>query len=800
MSGFFGKTEANVFASTFHLTDVTSNALQDAVLYAVISGKPLVSCILNYTMNQMSTQVDNFQAYAKESYSLGLPEAVYAPSLILPEQDVIDAIAADTNRSSDVIILDFHYIAPLEAIMILAPYLFTARGWDPTTNEITILPEEYQPDPEDFFYWVNPYEGFIKNVSLNEDKTLATLEYEISSYVMKYSESEDEDPYKEIRSTETFTETQELPAGLKYGRDYCVALYYVLDSEGSPSEDFYWWYYDISSQLYPALTPDGSIDSQDNLLPVIPIRYRNQSLVREEVQDTELYKTSKILLSKIGVNIDQVAEEVEANPDIADIDHAYITFGADLQSDEPATLRYLVEYFDFLFDKSQINVFDSISEHIQRSPDSVWEPTTFSYNSYGFTAGKGYGFFNNLSDLPVGASTEVTWDTSEGNTSTFSVTANDAIGTFEEYGLNKEISYSYIRSEIIEGSIGDIGHVEKSMEMNSFVLPEEHNGFFGTYTTRRTIDDPTLILKLQIADNAYKKITVKGLVHRNHIHEERSHITILTDVMDNEDEHNFIIPLHYNLTQKLSPIDRNQLYQDSLVLILNSVEITTEAWYESMAFKFIVTAVGLVLTATSGIGSSFLQGLSGALAAGAGAFTVYLLENILITYALSIGLDYVAQWVGPEIMAGLAVAVIALSGYAKFAGLDGVTFLGVTAPSASQLMGVASSMLSSAKSAYSTLIGDITEEMQEFEAEKAGKLAKLEEYTKLIEEVNPDAENLLEAQTYSTTLRQPALNSPEEFYDLAIHTGNPGTLSLSVPMTFCDIALNLPKPDNSILV
>ena len=143
MSFFSEDDKVDVFANTCHLAEVDTNAFKDAVLYAILSGKPLVSCILNVTMNQMSTQVDHFYSYAKNSYTLGLPETSYEESLTLSEQDVADAIAADTNRVYGVA-LEYHYVAPLVPTFVVTPYLITARGWNPATGLITVLPEEYQ--------------------------------------------------------------------------------------------------------------------------------------------------------------------------------------------------------------------------------------------------------------------------------------------------------------------------------------------------------------------------------------------------------------------------------------------------------------------------------------------------------------------------------------------------------------------------------------------------------------------------------------------------------------------------------
>ena len=782
MSFWSTEDKITVFANTCHLSEVNSDLYSDAVLYAVLSNQSIASILTNVSANQMSGLVDTFHTYAKSSYTLGLPEASYTKSTTLSEADVTAAIVADTGTVNG-IILDYHYVVPLNYNLMIAPYLIAIRGWDPNTGLISILPEEYQTSHE------KPYlfEGAVADIAFNETNTQATVTYGVRMYRLYREDTNDDGSYTDedyINETlwyYNFTDVVDIPTGLYYGRDYCVACYYVLDSEGVPSTVANWWYYDISSNIYPALAPENAIDMETDLLPIVPIRYYNQSMVRPEVQETDLYKTSKTLLDKIGVDIDELASTLEENPNIADIDHAYVMFGVDLQSTEIASIYYMVEFFDHIADKAYYTVIDEINTKLENSNLAYWRTGFSNSNIYQASTG--------TRSTIVVAAAETTWQAPDGSSSTISTTANSSLGSFEEYGLDVKIYYSYIRSELIVGSIGSVGHATKE-----WVLGANQKPLFGVAYH----DDSILTLKLQITDTVYKRVTVKGLVHRNVIYDGKTVATRLTDVINSEDEHNFIIPIHYNLSKKLDSMLRSQLYQDSLVLILNSVVKTSVSWYETGFFKMVIMAATMVISAVTA--QYWILSLNAAIAIGTAAVLIYLMQSVFFSIAIQLALNVVADWVGPEVMAIITAIVISLSVYAKFTGMSTIAFLPSTAPAASQLLQLSISVLSSVGSAYQNLIGDLASDALAFEEYKETKYEELEYYTDLLGEIGVDSINLLNAQAYSTTLRQPATQTPEEFYNLTIHTGNIGTLALSAPMTFCDIALTLPKPDSLMSV
>lgn len=768
---FFNEDDVvKVYSTTCHLVSESANASSDAVLYAILSNSSISAKLLEVQMNQMSTLVDSYRTYGINHYTLGLPTVEYSTSLVLNESEVADAIATDIGNPYGVV-LEYYYSAPLIPYIVIAPYLFSVRGWNPQTNKISILPSQYQ---ESLKY---TYEGTVHSIVFDEDYTAATITYKIQDFRPIYIENANGTltPSRELRAEHFPVEVQPLPAGLGYGKDYFIACYHNLDSEGAPSEETCWWFYDISTKKYPALVPENSIDEANNLLPVVPIRYKNKSMSREEVRETDLFKTSRKLLKKIGLDFDQITETLENNEEIDDIDNAYIMFGVDLQTEEVSSIRYLAEYFDALADKTTVNLFSLLQSNYLFGNITPYE-TAPQYNvtSYIF----------DIPDVLPTATDEVSWTSSDGTTASIKVTSNANFGLFkEDYGLNMSLIFSHIRSDICRGSIGEIGHAVKEYILSDeFQHPNVAQGYH---------DNSTLILKVQIAENAYKKITVKGLVHRSGVYERHDYITSLSSVIKYPDKHSFIIPLHYNLSLTLPREIRNKLYQDSLLIWINSYTVTSVAWYQTAFFSFIVLVVGMVISVYSG--QYWIEGLLSAAQLGVTALILYLLETVVIAVAVSKILDYISEWVGPEAMVILSLAIIAIASFRGMGYLDNVILLDATLPSAMQLLNLSSMMLASATRVNAGFLEDLENEESSYESEKETKLLILEDALELLDFPDVDSLNLLDAQTYSATLEQPVLNSPGEFYDISIHTCNPGVISLDAIPAFVDLSLTLPK-------
>jgi len=120
-----------------------------------------------------------------------------------------------------------------------------------------------------------------------------------------------------------------------------VSKYYI---NGQNSNDWYYWIYYYSTNLYPAINPTNATISELQMLPVGIIRKDKVNVDLDK--DSEEYRTTKKLLQIVGLSIDDLLEGVEGNPDKDMIDDAYVNFSI-CPSDtgpEVAKLLYLTFY------------------------------------------------------------------------------------------------------------------------------------------------------------------------------------------------------------------------------------------------------------------------------------------------------------------------------------------------------------------------------------------------------------------------------------------------------------------------
>ena len=120
-----------------------------------------------------------------------------------------------------------------------------------------------------------------------------------------------------------------------------VSKYYT---NGQNSNDWYYWIYYYSTNLYPAINPTNATISELQMLPVGIIRKDKVNVDLDK--DSEEYRTTRKLLHIVGLSIDDLLEGVEGNPDKDMIDDAYVNFAV-CPSDtgpEVAKLLYLTFY------------------------------------------------------------------------------------------------------------------------------------------------------------------------------------------------------------------------------------------------------------------------------------------------------------------------------------------------------------------------------------------------------------------------------------------------------------------------
>lgn len=786
--GLTGGTKTSVFSSAFPLWEPDTIKISDYLLYALFSGASITDVIIDMNIERtaLTYKMNRMREYAKSTYTLGLPDSFFSASQILENSLVASAITEDTGAVNGVEV-DFNYVNPLCFHHIVIPHLLSVRDWDPSSNRICSYPEGMLTPVHPTL--TTAIIISIGSLALDDTGTKIRITYVNNSLVLKDSDSIGTyyDPLSLSDEEKYFTEEYDIPTGLRFDKDYCIAGYRVLDALGAPGDQLHWWFYDVASELYPSLNKEATIDGSNNLLPVIPIRYDNQSLTNTEAQSTDLYQTSKTLLNKVNVDIDQLGSLIDDNPDVAEIDHAYAMFGINLQTEHNTSIRYLTEFFDYLADRSSISILDSIG-HILGTSNVEGDPSAGSFidvtdkpyipqNRYDM------GFFSDR--IPSLTTSTHSWQDSNGETIDLSIVNDATTVDFKEHGLDISLTYSYIRSDILVGSIGSVGTAtmdKEKVDRQSTILSLGENDREAVSSW----DESLLTLKLQISSNTYKRVQIKGLIHRNKIYREMDVRTTLSDIIDDPENNNLIIPLHYGVASSSIPLRlRSSLYEDSFVMVLNSIVRTKLAWYETNFFRVFTMIITYAIAAWSG--QYWLAELSAQLAAGYMAALAFVAQSIAVSIVVTYAFKMLAGVIGPELTALLAVVVMAVS-ISKF---QGATIL--SSITKETLMKVSVCIAKGAEAEVNSQLEEFGQEYDKFLIDSEAKMEKLEEAQKLLESPDMLPFDLVHASAPRYRETTPNL-SPSDYYKTKL-CPNIHVLSLQGPTVFYDLSLQLPKPD-----
>jgi hypothetical protein len=519
--------------------------------------------------------------------------------------------------------------------------------------------------------------------------------------------------------------------------------------------------YTYARDHYTLGLPQGSNGGEggDVFYPVIPLRYNNADLTDAAHKTTPLYLTSKKLLKKLNIDIDVMAENINKNEEgISGVDHAYIMFGVELQTKNNESIRYLTEYFHHIAENSQYNIYDFITYASTRSLGSQ--------NIMAFAGLLGYG---------------------------------EANVHLNEHGLDVQIRYTFVNTRIKAGVIGPVGTATSVTDTSNVLLyktkqptaAELADPLYVPVNEEEEaayVDGTHITFRLQLTPTTYREVLVYGLAHYNNVYAGHYHNTTLADSLD-PNNHNFIIPLHYGVANKLPLMKRNLLFKDSLRLVFNSYTVTKVKWYQTGIFKIFTYIVAIVIIVWSwGTLSPHVMTALAVLEASVIMFIVtYLLPGLLISMVLKYAFQLIADKIGAELMAIIAVVVAV---YAISQGnVGGINyFTGMTTPQ--MCLQASSAMLSASNAQIKMDIADVSEEMSMFASDSEIKWDALDTAIDLLDTrstLNPLA--LLAAPPRKILLDE----SPSDFYERTIHTGNIGVVALDMVTHYHDVMLRLPK-------
>lgn len=243
------------------------------------------------------------------------------------------------------------------------------------------------------------------------------------------------------------------------------------------------------------------------------------------------------------------------------------------------------------------------------------------------------------------------------------------------------------------------------------------------------------------------------------------------------------VPLDRSITTWYSLQDKEELYARSLHFVFNSVVITTVKWYQQVWFQWVMLMAALVVTVCSmgadggALVAAVVAGSTAAITAAAIALLYKILINLVISYALKLFVEAV----GIKAALIIAILVVLAGGYMA---MDAGSIAG--APWAQELLSLGNGLSKSVEAELQNLTGELLKEGNTFAALMGESYKELEAAQKLLENTSWLSPTIFFGET------------PDDFYNRTVHSGNIGVVGIGAISSYVDIALTLPKIDESV--
>lgn len=488
--------------------------------------------------------------------------------------------------------------------------------------------------------------------------------------------------------------------------------------------------YAIGSAMYPdidAWLSDNALTSP--YYPAIPLRRDNKDLLSGSNKNTELYKTSKKLLKRVGIEIDDLGESLNSNANVKDIDYAFVVFGVALNNKSQEGKRYLHKFFQYLRGISSPGATKAAHEDWASRFAAGQENTPSQLNMVQVYSPK-----NRSSNYDV----KIQWD--------------------------------YIDTRIVAGQAFP-GARKSDVDISMSGTRTEYS--FLNMEIKQ--DSSKLYVRCQLDENSYEEMEIAGLVYDNYIYDGKSVTITAYDAFHDPEEEGFIIPMNQQVLRSMSLRDVTDLSYQCCHLVLNCYQVVKQKWYQRGIFKVILMVVAIVLmyfyppagvaALKTAIAATFV--VLSAVMVKLVAVLVYMMAMMIVGNIL---LKVSTKVFGEKWAALVAAVVTVVLAYATGGGSAAANQAqGSTLLSAQNLM-TASSVLGKGYAGYVAaqtkgVMADITKLNEEFEK-------KFDELEKMTEKMLGTNTDLLDIQAMTAATYQLYFEPVDEFLTRTLLTGN----------------------------
>jgi len=585
--------------------------------------------------------------------------------------------------------------------------------------------------------------------------------------------------------------------------DFLTAIYdWSEDTQDTILEKIYVtpqiWIYEVGTgnATLDALVVEATPTLTPEYYPFLPVRLNNVSIM--DAGYATLFAETKKAYRKAtkGQNIEGVVEEVEANPDIGDIDYSYIQWGVSVNVIDESCKKYLYEFF-----KNQIPRQNTSPATIVALKANIAAYDTLVADHTAWVEAQD----NPLDPLWGTAKPGVPALGDPESTTIRLISDHPSLGGFDN-------RYTWVNiNETNETGVGKVGAVQGDIwfEDGETLTWEVVSGggvllFPSFLKTTKTLNE--LILFKQTSANTYTRMSIYGMVHENFIYGGKSVRTTLKEGVDDAEASVFIVPLHAPTVKSLGIKDFTQMATANTWITFNSYLVVKKKWYQTFLGMLLIiiaivvisvlispAAVGgatgaLGTNATVGAGLGFAAGSTAAIVAGA---VTNAIAAIIISRAITeVSTDIFGEKWGSIIgaIAGFAV------NYGISNGFDSFTMSDLLQPE--QLLKFSSAIANGYSGMVQAEISDVMGLMTENQEEYDRATSSIEELMRSQGLLNDLAFNPM-SLTDSVEGNGSGSYTPElldEFINRTTMTGGDIVdVTLSMVSNYGDLQLSLPR-------
>ena len=560
--GFFSrKTIINVSTQHVSLLEEADDSNRKAVLSAVLSRVSISETILRSHMEGMYSMAERYYVYGKNSYTNGLPEGSSDHSavsilkilpVLITEFPLFSSIKV-TRVSQDV----------ADARVFAQSILASKYGYDPATDIVS-----------------SPPAGMAGTVLLVDVNSIDVNQVELVFLAENAQES--------VRVTETVVNF--IP-----DKSYL----HITFSHSTSTEDVLWTY-ELGTNTHPSIELNASTEEVSPYYPVVPIRMDNVDMVAEDKKETSLYKTSKFMMKKLTLNVDDLGASINANENVDNID--FVTFGVkvNIRDNTRIVTEYLARYFYSLYE-ANINSKSKFDRWLS-SPQSVVPPhTDIIIQDGSYRTALNYQY----------------------------ITSVDTAGVLEEATVSFDIQDRAAMVDVL----------------GIRLFESERSGVTYQY---------------QAGPNIIRTVFVYGLMSIDYIYGKH---TIDINLEDSANDTTLMmIPVHRRIVKTMKLADRNKLFHSSMYLTISTFDKRKEKWYETSAFSFILVVAAIIITVLT-VGTAAPSIVAALGVSYAVAITIAISLQFIISIALKYAAILLVDSLGAEWAKWVIIAVAVVSLY-----------------------------------------------------------------------------------------------------------------------------------------